>query len=139
MTVTPIFHGAVTDQGKLKLERPLQFQQCIRGLAGKRVELTVRKPKSKRSLDQNAYWHGVAVAIMAEFMGEDNAATHYAMLGECFGYHWNEKLKKEVPNKGSSSALTVEEFSHLIEWAPRWASDSFGVVIPLPNEVEVES
>jgi len=135
--MNPIFHGTVSDQGKLILERPMQFQQCLRGLAGKRVEVVVRKPKSQRSLDQSAFWWAVPVKIMAEYMGEDSTATHYALLGECFGYHHNAKLKKEVPNKGSSSALTVEEFSHLIEWAPRWAFDNFGVVIPLPNEVEV--
>lgn len=73
---------------------------------------------------------------MAEYMGEEHMATLYALLGECFGYHWSDKLGREIPNKGSSSALTVEEFSHLIEWCPPWALLNHGVNIPLPNEVE---
>lgn len=96
----------------------------------------VRRPASQRSIDQNAYFHAVPVTLMAEYMGEEHMATLYALLGECFGYHWSDKLGREIPNKGSSSALTVEEFSHLIEWCPPWALLNHGVNIPLPNEVE---
>lgn len=135
--MTPIFPGHVSDDGKLHLREPFTFQKHLRGLAGKPVEVVVRRARSQRSLDQNNYWWAIPVEIMAEYMGEERSATHYALLGECFGYHWNERLKRNVPNKGSSSALTVEEFSQLIEWCPPWALENFDVRIPLPNEVEV--
>lgn len=137
MTPVPIFAGMVTDGGLLRLERPLAYSSHLANLKGKRVEVIVRRERSQRSLDQNAYWHAVPVTLMAEYMGEDHMATHYALLGECFGYHHNAKFGLDVPNKGSSSALTVEEFSHLIEWCPPWALLNHEVRIPLPNEVEV--
>lgn len=134
---TPIFPGTVDAAGKLCLREPYTFRQHLWKLAGKPVEVVVRRLRSQRSLEQNSYWWAVPVEIMADYMGEERTATHYALLGECFGYHWSEHLKRHVPNKGSSSALTVEEFSQLIEWCPPWALENFGVSIPLPNEVDV--
>lgn len=135
--MTPIFAATVTEGGRLAIEQPSAFRGHLSRLNGKRVEVTVRRYREQRSLEQNAYWHAVPVTLMAEYMGEDHMATHYALLGECFGYHWNEGFGRYIPNKGSSSALTTEEFSHLIEWCPPWALEHHGVQIPLPNEVEV--
>jgi hypothetical protein len=38
--------------------------------------------------------------------------------------------------KPSSSDLTVEEFTHLIDWVLTWAPTELGVTIPSPNEWE---
>lgn len=138
MKPNPIFTANINLQGRIIFDEPERFQCYVRARAGRKVEVLVRPIKNRRSLQQNAYWHGVPVTIMAEYMGEDHMATHYSLLHECFGYHWNEKLKKEVPNKGSSSVLTVEEFNHLIEWCPRWAFENFGVHVPLPNECDYD-
>ena len=135
--MTPIFYGTVSGGGKIVYDYPSRYGSWLGKLAGKRVEVTVRRERSQRSLDQNAYWHAVPVTLMADYTGEEHMATHYALLGECFGYHHSEKFGRLVPNKGSSSALTVEEFSHLIEWCPPWALEHHGVQIPLPNEVDI--
>ncbi len=139
MSATPVFRGKVNAQGNLELERQVDFWKYLCRFKEKRVEVVVRRVKSQRSLDQNAYWWAVTVEIMADYMGEERTAAHYALLGECFGYHYNEKLRRHVPNKGSSSRLTTEEFSQLIEWCPPWALENHSVNIPLPNEVEVMS
>lgn len=133
----PIFTGRVS-AGVLRFDNDQVWRNYAQRLEGRDVEIVVRRPRSQRSLAQNAFWHGVVVPIMADFMGEDHMSTHYALLGECFGYHQNPKLEKMVPNHGSSSALSVQEFSELIEWAPPWAMVNFGVRIPLPNECEYE-
>lgn len=138
--MTPIFRGTMSELGVLQFFNPIhaaEYSNHLAKLAGKSVEVTVRPARSQRSLDQNAYWWAVPVRLMAEYMGEELTATHYALLGECFGYHYSERLGRLVPNKGSSSALTTEEFSRLIEWCPPWALEHHGVNIPLPNEVEV--
>jgi len=133
--LTPVFLARV-EEGKLVFEQTHRVRRHVRSLEGKLVEVVIRRLRSLRSIQQNKYWHAVPVTIMSEYMGEDHMATHYALLGECFGYHWNEKLYKEIPNRGSSSALTVEDFSHLIEWCPPWALHEYSVEIPLPNECE---
>jgi hypothetical protein len=136
MRPNPIFLANVNQQGRIVFDEPSTFQNYLKTKAGRKIEVLVRPMRNKRSLQQNAYWWAVPVEIMAEYMGEERTATHYALLGECFGYHWNSQLNRDVPNKGSSSALTVEEFSALIEWCPPWALEHFDVHIPLPNECD---
>ena len=137
MSNFPIFL-AHSKAGRLVFKRPDIVSKYLTRVDGKELEVIIRSAKSKRSIQQNNYWWAVPVEIMADYMGEERTATHYALLGECFGYHWSDHLKRDVPNKGSSSALTTEEFSQLIEWCPPWALENFNVQIPLPNECDYE-
>jgi hypothetical protein len=132
----PIFTGHVDDSGKVHLDSPRVFSAYKKRLAGFGIEVVLRKQRTRRSLDQNNYWWAVPVKLMSEFMGEDLSSTHCSLLGACWGYHLNEKLNREMPNKGSSKALTSDEFSFMIEWAPVWAMETFGVQIPLPHEAD---
>lgn len=104
-------------------------------LAGKNVEIVVRRERVQRSLDMNRYWHAVPFPLLAEYWGEDIETTKLLVLGECFG--WRDlKDGKRIPMKPSTSALTVEEGSHLTNWMPPWAMTNFGVEIPLPKEAD---
>lgn len=132
----PVFHGQVNDDGQLLLssEERAKRQNYLRFLAGKSVEVVVRKERTKRSLDQNAYLHAGPLPILADYWGEDIATTKLLVLGECFGWK-DTRDGHRLPLKPHTSDLTVEEMSHLIEWLPPWAMVNFGVDIPLPNEV----
>lgn len=135
MALVPIFHGRVLPDGKLELDEREAFQRRIhlKALAGREVEVIVRKKRVQRSLDQNAYLHAVPFPILADYWGEDIETTKLLVMGECFG--WRELGDgRRIPMKPSTAALTVEEGSHLIEWIPPWAMREFGVDIPLPNE-----
>jgi hypothetical protein len=137
MAIVPIFRGHVDEHGALELadaERPNR-RNHLRTLLNQDVEVVVRKARSQRSLDQNAYLHSVPFPILAEEWGEDIETTKLLVLGECFG--WRETRDgKRLPMKPSTSGLTVEECSKLIEWLPPWALVNFRVRIPLPNEAE---
>lgn len=98
---------------------------------GKVVEVVIRRPKAQRSLDQNAYWWAEPVKVLAEFCGYTESQMHYALLGECFGYEPGPG-GQPIPIKPSSSELTVEEFTHLIEWVQQWAATELGVDIAPP-------
>lgn len=137
MAVVPIFHGAVTADARLVLDESDRDRrrQHLRGLAGKRVEVVLRKERTQRSLDQNAYWHAVPFPLLAEEWGEDIETTKLLVLGECFGWK-DTKGGHRVPIKPSTSALTTEEGSYLTEWIPPWAMTQFGVDIPLPEKGE---
>lgn len=104
----------------------------LRAIAGKPVEIVFRKPRSKRSLDQNAYAHKWPFRIIADEMGESVEAAKLCILGEKFG--WYEVRGHLIPVKPSTSALTVEEFNELIEWMPVFALETFGAIVPLPSE-----
>lgn len=134
-TFVPIFSAHVDTVGRLILadrERGVR-RQWLSSLIDKDVEVIVRRKRVQRSLDQNAYLHAVPFAILADEWGEDIETTKLLVLGECFG--WRETRDgQRLPIKPSTSKLTVEETSHLIEWLPPWAMVNFRVDIPLPEK-----
>ncbi len=137
MPAVPIFHGRVNEHAKLLLQDDEADSRAahLRSLIDQHVEVVIRKRREQRSLDQNAYLHAVPFPILADYWGEDIETTKLLVLGECFG--WKETRDgHRLPMKPSTSQLTVEEASHLIEWIPPWAMTNFGTLIPLPNEAE---
>jgi hypothetical protein len=137
MAVIPVFHGHVTPAGDLVLredERALR-RAYLRVLAGKSIDLLMRRHREKRTLDQNAYLHAVPFPILAEYFGDDIESTKLVVLGARFG--WKRTADgHEVPIKAHTSDLSVEETSDLIEWLPPWAMTNFRVEIPLPDKGE---
>lgn len=136
MAVVPVFHGDISADGRLVLDESERDRRRVHlsSLVGKRVDVIVRKHRTQRSLDQNAYLHTVPFPLLAEEWGEDIETAKLLILGECFG--WKEtKDGHRFPIKPSSSALTTDECSHLIEWIPPWAMLNFRVEVPLPEKV----
>jgi hypothetical protein len=126
------FTGGVDTTGRLDDDVRRQIADAFKAFAGKRVDVTVKAHRSHRSLDQNAYWWAVPVAILAEHCGYEPEQMHYVLLGEWRGYE--PALTNPVPRCASSSKLTTGEFSDLIEWVQRWAATELDVQIPSPNE-----
>jgi hypothetical protein len=136
--LAPVWHGRITDDGKWNLsveERPRRAQY-LRSLQGQQIELIVRKARSQRSLDQNAYMHGVAFPLFAECWGEDIDTTKLLLLGECFGWKDTRDFHR-LPVKPHTSHLSTRECTQFIDWMVAWGAREFGLMIPLPNEVEV--
>jgi hypothetical protein len=125
----------ITLKGIASADLARQVATALKPLADGRkvVEIVIRKPRTQRSLDQNAYWWAVPVKILAEFCGYTENQMHYALLGECFGYEPGPH-GVPVPVKPSSADLSVEEFTHLIDWAQQWAASELGVDVPGPDE-----
>lgn len=123
--------------GCIDPEHKERYRATLKTLAGKRAEFVIRKPKSKRSLDQNKWHWGVAVPLIAESLGYDrheHEMVHYALVAKCFGVRQDAKLG-DVPN-ARSSKLTVQQFAELMEWEVRFAAQELGIVVPLPSEAE---
>jgi hypothetical protein len=140
--LVPIFTGSVTDEGVLQLNPAEQGLRRghLRKLAGKRVDVVVRMHRNQRSQRQNRWHWGIAVPLIAQELGYDkheHEDVHYALVNRCFGMHHDPRLQQDVPNKRSSD-LTTAEFSELMEWEVRFAATELGIVIPLPNEGELE-
>lgn len=137
MAPVPVFHGAVDDRGQLALSAAEREQRrtYLRGLAGKTVEVIVRKVRTKRSLDMNAYLHAVPFPILAEHFGDDIEGVKFDVMGECWGWR-STKGGQRIPVKGHTSDMTVEESTYFVDWLIPWALVNHGVVIPLPNEVD---
>lgn len=140
MSYIPTFRGTVSTGGLLTLapEEARRRTVYLHRLAGKAVTVRITIAKAKRSLDQNAWWWGVYLPIVADALGYDKHEhddLHYALVAKCFGTHTDKMTHQEVPNVRSSS-LTTAQFSDLMEWAVRFAATEWGVAVPLPNEGE---
>lgn len=139
-SVTPQFLAYVTDDGRLSLSRPADFRAYLQALKGEDVEVVVRKRRHQRSQQQNAWIWGVAYPLLAETFGYDaheHEDLHYALVEKCFGTKWDARLRTMVPQQRSSK-LTTKQFSDYMEWLVRWGAEQ-GVVIPLPDDVDLES
>lgn len=136
MSAIPIWHGRFGADGRFEYAETERDQRRVyfQSLAGQDVEVTVRKERTRRTLDQNAYIHAVPVPMFAEEWGEDIETTKLLLLGECFG--WRETQYGRVPTKPSTAALSVDDMSHFIEWMPPWGMTNFRMNIPLPGEAE---
>ena len=137
MAIQPIFHGVVKD-GAIQFEpreRGLRHG-WLKGLEGAAVDVIVRRHTRKRTAEQNRWHWGIAVPLIAHELGYDkheHEAVHYALVSKCFGTMTISG--QEVP-KVRSSHLTTAQFSELMEWEVRWAATEFGIVVPLPGEIE---
>jgi hypothetical protein len=133
MAVIPVFHGRIDADGKFELaaaEANLR-RQYFQTLAGRNVEIVVRKERLKRSVDQNAYLHAVPFPMLAEHLGYESIEDlKLALMGECFGWKKDKLSGHEVPIKPHTSDMTVEECSHFIEWLLPYAALHFNVSIP---------
>jgi hypothetical protein len=133
-----VFPGSVDEQARpqIEAEHKPRYRETLRALAGKRIELVLRKPKSKRSIEMNAYLHCETgpFRLLAEHFGEDVTGVKYALMGECFGWVYSEAAKREVPIKAHTSEMTIEESKYFVDWVIPWAAREHGVLIPLPNE-----
>lgn len=134
--ITPLFTGRVLPGGLLVLDRPKDYARHLRSLRGQYVEIIARKRRSKRSLDQNAYWHAVPFPLLAEALGYDSIEElKFDLMGEKWG--WLEtKAGNRVPVKAHTSQLTTAEGAEFTDWLIRFgATLPTPCIIPLPNEV----
>lgn len=132
----PVFPARVDDRGTLHVSetQKQQMRRWTKTLKGHDVEVVIRKKRDPRSLDQNAFWWAVPVAIMAEEWGVDPEQAHYLLLGEWKG--WTDGPLGRMANCASSSKLTREQFSELITWVLDYGPREWNCYIPTPGETE---
>lgn len=127
------YYSDVKD-GKLQNNISALIKKEIPFFEGKRVEISIQKLKSTRTVRQNRLWW-LYMKIIADELGYDKDTIH-----EIAKYKF---LKRELVNEktgecfefvGSSANLSKSEFSDLVERLRRWASESFGIVLPDPGE-----
>lgn len=127
--MTPIFGGEVRD-GKLNLYDREGLARLVTKLEGKRIELVLRKHKTKRSNPQNRYLHGVVIPILAAHCGYDPEE-----MKEALKWRFLRKEDGRFPTVRSTANLSVEEMTEFIDHIHRLAAE-LGVYIPSPGDVE---
>jgi hypothetical protein len=67
-SMTPVFLGQISSDGKLSLDKKREFEVYKQSLAGQRIQLTVEKMKHSRTSNQNRYYHGVVVKMISALL-----------------------------------------------------------------------
>ena len=124
----PIFTGSV-DNGGLKFDRRSSVDEYIGTLIGQRVEVIIRKPRTKRSDVQNSYYWGVVIELLSKELGYDKDEIH-----EILKYKFLQSNAMGMPYVKSTTKLSTGEFEEYLSKIKRWAAEFLHIVIPDPNE-----
>ncbi len=129
----PILYGQVKE-GKLKLDVPQGYLVELSKFEGQRIELTIRKERHTRSLNQNKYYWGVIIEILSNNFGYDKEEMHEALKFKFLKKHEDTDLV----TVGSTAKLSTAEFTEYIDRVVRWAATEYQVVIPSADGVDIE-
>ena len=126
------FRGKVV-AGKLQLYRREEFSDHVKLLEGRLVVLQLTGERKDRSLDQNRWYWGCIVKMLAEHCGYTSEEMHEALKERFLRDRINEKAG--LVRIKSSAELDTKEFSEYCEQCRQLAAE-LGVVIPDPGEEE---
>lgn len=128
--------GGKVDAGKLVLDDPVRWTGALARLAGQRVFLTVERERIQRTTQQNRWYWGMVVPLVADFLSQgrelplSNDQAHYVLKSAFLGV--DETPLGPVPK--STRKLSVEEFSTYCEKIVSHAAAEWGLNIPAPGE-----
>lgn len=102
-------------------------------LNGQDVDISIQKHRKKRSLNQNSFYWGVVLPIIAEaggFLTVEEA--HDAMR-----LHFLQKHDGPLPTVRSTTDLSTAEFEEYLSKIRILAAEMWGAYVPEPHEVEM--
>lgn len=120
--------------GKLQKNISELIAKELEHFEGKRVEINIQKLKSTRSSRQNAYWW-LIITILAKEIGYTKDELHEIMKYKFLKRERVDENSGEIfPYLSSTTKLNKTEFSDLTNQLIRWASETFNVILPMPEE-----
>ena len=136
--ITPTFEAHIKEHGKIKMF-PLEQSAMKRWIStfkvGTKLEIIIRKYRSKRTLLQNNYYWGTVIPILSDYFGYEPEEMH-----EELKLKFNPVKSKIDPTRmigGSTTKMSTEEFycgeQSYVERICRWAAMEYGVYIPPPK------
>jgi hypothetical protein len=135
------FFGSVKD-GKLILSQKEALNQWVNSLDEKSVSIEIKEVGTRRSVQQNAYWWGVAIPYLQRGLTD----LGWDLTAEEVHYFIKDKfLKKQIVNNqtgemtsmvGDTRTLSKKDFGEFLERVQRFAATTLSVIIPDPNETK---
>ena len=126
-----VFPGRVKF-GRLFIDNRERFDAYLVGLGeDMKVEVTVRKWRRHRSLEQNRYYWGVIIDMLGNHFGYEPDEMHEALK-----FEFLRKTDGPLETVRSTTSLTTKEFSDYCEDIKRWAAINYQVNIPDPGMVD---
>ena len=122
----PVFLATIDTRGRLAYERPIEFGRWLGLLSGNRVEVVVRKRKTKRSNQANAFYWAAVVHPLAEHLGYEDDELHEVMAMRFLRIE--DCPVTGVPRRKRTPKTDTAEFSDYVERCIRLAAE-LGVVV----------
>jgi hypothetical protein len=140
------YWGSVKD-GNISLPKRLR-QEVTKVFDGHSIEVTFKRKRKRRSIEQNRYYWGVVIPCIIEAMidmGNDALQIGNSEHAELV----HEFLKAKILDNGeeviladgvveklpaSTRKTTTTEFAEYTDKVIRWAAEMLNIAIPEPNE-----
>jgi len=139
MPPIPKFRAIITDKLEIEVLNKDLFSKYLFNMP-KEVNISVTPIKKKRSLNQNSYYFGVVINLISSHTGYTPDECHEICKEECLQKKLillqtkDGEVEKEYPI--TTTVLTSGEFESYLSKVRMWASQTLGLFVPLPNEVE---
>jgi hypothetical protein len=132
----PIFEAHVVDKRLKMLEHVKKSVSLwVRTFPdGTKLDIVIKKQKAQRTNEQNKYYWGVVIPILADYFGYESDEMHMVLRGKFLRIH-DEKHPDFVIAK-STTKLSTTDFVEYIEVIQRWAAAEHGIYIPPPLKAE---
>ena len=126
--MTNTLMGRVSAEGRLQLLNLSGWRGLLKHLAGKTVVVTIAPYRKRRSVNQNAYFHGVICELISDHTGYEVDEVK-EILKHMFLF-----VDEPYPHARPTSRLNTAEMAEFTDRCIRWAAQELGIVLPLPNE-----
>jgi hypothetical protein len=128
--------GSVVD-GRLQVNQA-RLRAALGVMRDGDVVLTIERKKPSRTIQQNSYYHGVVVKLIADETGQDAESVHEFLKRECNAacVEMTHRTSGEVYEAWvgkSTAALNVNDFYDYVERCRAWAGTFLGLEIPDPT------
>ena len=110
------------------------WKTSLYSLEGQEVEITITKRKKarpQRSNEQNRYYWGVVIELLAQETGNERDDIHTALRMKFLG-----RLKDKMWIAESTTNLDTAEMEDYLSKCRMWASADLGIYIPKPDEID---
>lgn len=130
-------HPCSFTHGTAVFDNPKNFRDECRALDGKQGFITLSQKTKRKSNQQQRYYFGVIVKMIAEYCGYDDLQEAHAAIS----YHFLRVKRGGLVFVRSTALLkwTTAEWSEYVDKVVRWAAETFGLVIPSPDEISMDS
>ena len=130
----------VTAAGHLPGQVHREFDDLVRGLAGKRITIKLSLYRKRRSTSANAYYWGVVVKSVTALFREHGNYLDDEEIHEFLKLRVGKLAQvivlpdgEVVKGLGSTAKLTTSEFASYIMQIKAWGAE-YGLQIPDPEE-----
>ena len=114
----------------ITLTRLSLWNKNLQNFEGKEVEVCIKKWRDKRSNQQNKYYWGAIIPLLAENFGYENEEMHEALK-----FKFLSKGHTTLPTVISTTKLDTQDFFEYIEKIKRWATIEYQIVLPEPEDL----